>query len=133
MHRVERFCAEVRKLREDRHTPCVRRAMDYMAVNLSQPLTVAEIAAAAGVERHLLTKAFAAETGMTIKQYLAKQRCELAAELLRTGRASVQEAAAYVGYPDNNYFSKVFKANQGVSPRNCQRTYRPSKGSEKPV
>lgn len=128
MHMVERFCAEVRKLREDKHSPCVRRAMDYMAVNLSQPLTVAEIAAAAGVERHLLTKAFTVETGMTIKQYLAKRRCEIAAELLRSGRASVQEAAAYVGYPDNNYFSKVFKANQGVSPRSCQRTCRPSGG-----
>lgn len=120
---VERFCAEVRALRESRYSPCVRRAMDYMAVNLSQPLTIREIARAAGTDRHLLSRTFAEETGMTMKQYLARRRCEIAAELLRTGGSSVQEVAAYVGYPDNNYFSKVFKAHQGVSPQSYQRAH----------
>ena len=118
---VERVCAEVQALREDQYSPCVRKAMDYIDINLSQSLTVAEIARAAGVERHLLTKLFGQETDMTVKQYLAKRRCEIAAELLRESGISVQEAAAYVGYTDNNYFSKVFKANQGVSPQNFQR------------
>lgn len=122
---VERFCAEVRALRESRYSPCVRRAMDYMSVNLSQPLTMAEIARAAGTDRHLLSRTFGEETGMTVKQYLAKRRCEIAAELLRTGGTSVQEVAAYVGYPDNNYFSKVFKANQGLSPQSYQKKYAP--------
>lgn len=126
MHMVERFCAEVRSLRNNQYSPCVRRAMDYMAVNLSQPLTVAEIAEATGVERHLLSKTFVRETGMTVKQYLAKRRCEIAAELLQNRGTSVQEVAAYVGYPDNNYFSKVFKANQGVSPQSYQSEHWPS-------
>lgn len=120
---VEHFCAEVRALRESRYSPCVRRAMDYMAVNLSQPLTIGEIARAAGTDRHLLSRTFAEETGMTIKQYLASRRCEIAAELLRTGGTSVQEVAAYVGYPDNNYFSKVFKTHQGVSPQSYKRAH----------
>lgn len=122
---VERFCAAVRTMRENQYSPCVRKAVDYIAVNLSQPLTIAEIAKAAGADRHLLSKTFAAETGMTVKRFLAKRRCEIAAELLRTGGASVQEIASYVGYPDNNYFSKVFKACQGVSPQSYQRMQGP--------
>lgn len=121
---VERFCAEVQALRESRYSPCVRRAMDYMAVNLSQPLTMAEVARAAGLDRHLLSRSFGEETGMTVKQYLARRRCEIAAELLQIGGTSVQEVAAYVGYPDNNYFSKVFKAHLGVSPQSYQREHR---------
>lgn len=97
--------------------------MDYMAVNLSQPLTMAEIARAAGTDRHLLSRTFMEETGMTLKRYLAKRRCEIAAELLRAGGTSVQAVAAYVGYPDNNYFSKVFKPHQGVSPQNYQKQH----------
>ncbi len=57
---------------------------------------------------------------MTVKEYLAKIRCDVAAQLLTNSEANIQEIAAYVGYPDNNYFSKVFKANLGVSPQ----TYR---------
>lgn len=123
---VERFCAAVRAVQESSYSPCVRRAVDYIAANLSQPLTVAEIARAAGTDRHLLSKTFAGETGMTVKRFLAKRRCELAQELLRTGVANVQEVAAYVGYPDNNYFSKVFKACQGISPQSCLGPQEPS-------
>ena len=117
---VGHFCTAVRAMRAEAYSPCVRRAVDYMTVNLSQPLTIAQIAKAAGTDRHLLSKTFAAETGMTIKRFIAKRRCEIAQELLRTGTASVQEVASYVGYPDNNYFSKVFKVCQGVSPQSCR-------------
>ena len=96
-------------MREAGHSPCVRRAVDYMEANLSRRMTVAEVARAAGVDRHRLSEAFGRETGMTLKRYLARRRCEIAAELLLDGRFSVQQAAAYVGYADNNYFSKVFK------------------------
>lgn len=120
---VERFCAEVRQLHQSGYSPCVRRAMDYMGANLSRQLTVAEIVRAAGVDRHRLSKTFVQETGMTLKQYLAQQRCGIAAELLRSSGDSVQDIAAYVGYPDNNYFSKVFKISQGVSPQEYRKAH----------
>ncbi len=114
---TERFCAEVWELRRVNYSPCVRLAMDYMGANLSRQLTVAEIARAAGVDRHRLTKAFGRETGTTVKRYLAQRRCDIAAGLLKDSGASVQDVAAYVGYPDSNYFSKVFKAYAGCSPQ----------------
>ena len=120
---VERFCAEARALRQSSCSPCVRRAMDYMGANLSRQMTAAEIARAAGADRHRLSRAFERETGMTMKRYLAKRRCEIAAELLRGSGASVQDIAAYVGYPDNNYFSKVFKASYGMSPQDYRKAH----------
>ena len=62
---------------------------------------------------------------MTMKQYLAWKRCELAAELLLESRMSIQEISAYVGYPDNNYFSKVFKANKKLSPLDYRKRHWP--------
>ena len=58
---------------------------------------------------------------MTVKEYLASRRCDIAAQLLIDSQASIQEIAGYVGYPDNNYFSKVFKANTGVTPQEYRR------------
>lgn len=60
---------------------------------------------------------------MTVKQYMAKKRCEVAAELLLDSKLSVQQVGAYVGYADNNYFSKVFKANMGASPQDYRKKY----------
>lgn len=117
---TQRFCDEVRALKRSGWSVVVRRAADYIRVNLSKPMTTAEIARAAGVDRHRLTESFGRETGQTIKQYVAARRCEVAAELLQYHEISVQAAAAYVGYTDTNYFAKVFKANQGVSPQAYQ-------------
>lgn len=116
-----RICDEIRKRRRFGWSPVVRRAADYMELNLSKPMTTTEIAGAAGEKKRNFVNRFFQETGMTVKEYLAKTRCDIAAQLLTGSEASVQEIAAYVGYLDNNYFSKVFKANLGVSPQSYRK------------
>lgn len=120
---VERFCAEIRERQRSRLSPAVRRAADYMEVNLSKSMTTAEIAQAAGAERQRFVRQFRRETGMTVKEYLAGRRCAVAAQLLLDSEASVQDIAAYVGYPDNNYFSKVFRTCLGVPPQTYRNTH----------
>lgn len=124
---LARFCAEIRKQQESGYSPLVRQAIDYMEINLSKSMTTAEIARAVGAERKRFVERFRKETSMTMKEYLANRRCIIAAQLLLDSRASVQEIAAYVGYPDSNYFSKVFKASIGVTPQAYRSTRRTSK------
>lgn len=116
MRMIELVCAEVRAVRQAGWSPAVRRAADYIEVNLSRQMTTGEIAAAAQADRRRLTAEFRRQTGRTIKQYLTEKRCDAAAGLLQTSAASVQQVAAWVGYADNNYFSKVFRARYGVTP-----------------
>lgn len=125
-HYIERICAEVRQMYKTNYSLGIRKAMDYMNTNLSYPLDSAKVAEAAGMDRRLLVRTFSRETGMTVKQYLAKKRCEIAAGLLRTTQVSVQDIAAYVGYTDNNYFTKIFKANQGCVPQDYRKLHWPS-------
>lgn len=113
---IDEMCREVRRMRRNGWSAAVRRAADYIEVNLAGPLRIGEIAAAAQADRRRLTAAFARETGLTLKQYIAQKRCEAAAGLLRTSEVSIQQVAAWVGYADNNYFCKVFKAEFGVTP-----------------
>lgn len=114
---TEYICTQIRILLESGNSIPVRRAMEYMETNLSDPMTIAQIAHAAGMERHQLTRSFYQETGMTVKQYLGQKRCDLAADLLANSHVSIQEIASYVGYPDSNYFTKVFKAYYGMPPQ----------------
>ncbi len=112
-----RLCDEIREQRRSGWSPIVRRAADYMELNLSKPMTTEEIAQAAGENKRNFVSRFIRETGMTVKEYLAKLRCGIAAQLLADSESGIQEIAAYVGYLDNNYFSKVFKDNLGMSPQ----------------
>ena len=119
---VECICEQIRAKNKEAYSLWVSRAIEYMSTNLSKSMTTQEIARAAGMGKPELVRRFRQETGMTVKQYLAKKRCEIAAELLGSSKTSVQEIAAYVGYTDNNYFSKVFKANFGVTPWDYRKT-----------
>lgn len=121
-----RVCDEVRERRRGGWSSVVRQAADYMEVNLSKPMTTEEIARAAGEKKRSFVSRFFQETGMTVKEYLAKKRCDIAAQLLIYSEASIQEIAAYVGYLDNNYFSKVFRANMGMSPQSYRSHHKTS-------
>ncbi len=119
-----RICDEIRKRKRRGWSPSVQRAADYMELNVSRPMTTEEIARAAGEKKRSLVNRFLQETGMTIKEYLAKTRCAIAAQLLAGSDASIQEIGAYVGYLDNNYFSKVFKTHWGMSPQSYRNIHK---------
>ncbi len=119
-----RICDEIRKRKRRGWSPSVQRAADYMELNVSKSMTTEEIARAAGEKKRGLVNRFLQETGMTMKEYLAKTRCAIAAQLLAGSDAAIQEIAAYVGYLDNNYFSKVFRTHWGMSPQSYRNIYK---------
>ena len=49
-------------------------------------------------------------------EYRLKKRITLAKELLAAGELTIAETAAYVGFDDSSYFSRVFKAETGCTP-----------------
>ena len=59
---------------------------------------------------------------------IRRLRCQEAAQMLKKTDLPIQEISFYVGYPDNNYFVKVFRSEYGVTPTD----YRSKKG-EAPV
>lgn len=62
-----------------------------------------------------ISNLFGKETGMTFSNYLKKIRIEKAKELILATDMKIYEIACSVGYPDQKYFSKVFKEYTGVS------------------
>lgn len=94
----------------------IRRTAEYLRFNYSQQIGLSRLAKYAGFSENYLSALFKKETGMTISQYIAHLRCTQAAQMLRDSATSIQEISSYVGYPDNNYFVKVFKKQYGVTP-----------------
>ena len=55
-------------------------------------------------------------TGMTPNKYIMSERMKYASELLKQGKLNVGEVAWRVGFQDQSYFNKCFKAAFGVPP-----------------
>ncbi len=93
----------------------VGAAMDFMRSHLDRSLGLDEVAAAAGLDRFRLIRAFRRETGFTPLAWLTNQRVNAARLLLGQGE-SPADVAASVGFFDQAHLGKAFKARIGVTP-----------------
>lgn len=108
----ELFCDRQKRLARDR----VDRVMGILRQHLSEPPGLEEIGREVGCSPFHLSRTFSRATGMTIPQYVRKLRMERAAELLRSGKYNVTEAALEVGYSSLSHFSQAFCQVIGCCP-----------------
>jgi AraC family transcriptional regulator len=95
----------------------VASAVAYVEQHLPRPITVPEVAEAAGVSHNHLTRLFRAERGTTVVAYIRGRRLQRAAHLLRESTLSIPVVAASVGIPDLQAFNKACRQEFGRSPR----------------
>ena len=93
----------------------VRSCVEYIARNVSEPITVKDLAAYAYVTETTLARHFKMYTGLTPYAYLLNYRLALAAAMLERGD-SVTEAAAGSGFTDYSHFIALFKSTYGKTP-----------------
>ncbi|MCM2416155.1 helix-turn-helix transcriptional regulator [Streptomyces sp. RKAG290] len=92
-------------------------AVAHIEAHLAGPLTVPEVAAAAGISHNHLIRLFRAETGGTVVAYIRRRRMERARHLLRESTLSIPAVAALVGIGDLQAFNKACRRELGGSPR----------------
>lgn len=97
-------------------SPCVKTAIEYMRLNLSATLTMDEISAHTCVSRSTLTKKFQAELSVSVMNYLFDMLMSQAKHLLSRSDLSIAQVSEKLGFSDQFYFSKRFKAKFGTSP-----------------
>lgn len=114
---IAAFCFVIRANNKSNYSVYVKRAVQYIETHLSQSIAIDTLSKLNGISRKHFVHLFSKETGKTVKQYIAQTRCERAAQLLENSQLPVHEISGYVGYEDNNYFTKVFKSVMGTSPQ----------------
>lgn len=108
----ELFCMRQKRVAGDR----VERTKELLARDLTNPPTLESLGQEVGCSPFHLSRIFSREVGLTIPQFLRNLRMERAAELLRSGRYNVTEAAMEVGYASLSHFSKAFCETIGCCP-----------------
>ncbi|NBF41372.1 MAG: helix-turn-helix domain-containing protein, partial [Spirochaetes bacterium] len=107
----------------------LRDALEYLRRHFSEPVSLDDVAAAAGVSSAHLSRLFRRELQLSFSDYLSSLRMEEAQRLLSESSHSIKEVGYAVGYQDANYFSRVFKRWVGVRPREFSaRTVVPGEG-----
>lgn len=113
---------EEKKLKEKLGKP-MGEAVRFMKENYSKPISMEDTAAAAGVSTGYLSKLFKRELDIGFNEYLTRIRLEKSQELLAETSMSIKEIALMVGYPDEKYYSRLFKKTTGIKPTDYRKLY----------
>ncbi|MCQ6563376.1 response regulator [Paenibacillus mendelii] len=88
--------------------PEINKVVDYIRMNYHQEITVKSMAKLVAMDEKYLSGLFKKKTGDTLIHFLQRVRIRRAENYLHTTDLSVNEIGAMVGYPNDNYFIKVF-------------------------
>jgi AraC-like DNA-binding protein len=113
-------------------TPCVgalpkwrlRRVQEHLTANIAEPISLADLAGAAGLSRMHFAAQFRVATGCRPHDYLLQHRIEHAKQMLISTDTPLVEVALSVGFQTQSHFSTVFKRLAGDTPARWQRAQR---------
>ena len=94
----------------------IEQSIAYMAQHLDESLPIAALAAQACLSPSHYFALFKRQTGSTPMRYFTHLRIQYACHLLGTTSSPVKEIAEALGYKDQFYFSRVFKAVNHMAP-----------------
>ena len=96
-------------------SPCVAKALQRLNSAPDAAVSLAELAALAGVSRFQLLRGFAREVGITPHAYLVQRRVLLARRFLADGETSAL-AAIRAGFADQSHMTRAFVRQLGITP-----------------
>jgi AraC-like DNA-binding protein len=104
-----------------RHLLDIGEALAYVERHYAEQISLNRLARIAGMSVSSLLRAFKQSTGDTPKRYHTRVRLRRARDLLLQGTRTITEIAFDVGFSDSNYFSRQFRKQYGLSPREFRR------------
>lgn len=107
-------CAE--KLISTQNEERIRHAIDLISCRIAQKLSVKEIAKECYMSIGYFAHLFRESVGMSPYAYFTLLRLEKAKELLSYTNVPIGAVGEAIGYNDQNYFSRFFKKQVGVTP-----------------
>ncbi|MDL2234359.1 AraC family transcriptional regulator [Ruminococcaceae bacterium OttesenSCG-928-L11] len=102
----------------------VRESLNYIEQHYAEDISVEDIAAYCSINRSYLGKIFRSVLNASPQEFLLKYRMKKACELLEITTMPIGEISAMVGYPNQLNFSRTFKNQIGVPPREWRNSRR---------
>lgn len=102
----------------------VLKAQEYIRQHLSNDLSMQMIAEYLHCSTSHLMHIFKKKIGKTVIEYITDERINKARQILKESDLPINVTARICGYEDYSYFTRVFKKETGMTPRNYREIYR---------
>ena len=103
-------------LREKSYSPRLVKMMTYIEEHLTDKIELAAIAEHVGVSRTYASAVFKEELGMTISEFIMRERILEAKRMLRDTDLTAAAIADKLAFCSQSYFTKNFTEMEGMTP-----------------
>ncbi|MBW4464925.1 MAG: response regulator [Pegethrix bostrychoides GSE-TBD4-15B] len=105
-------------------SPRLASVFTFIEANYHQPISLGDVAQAAGYSPAYLTNLTQELTGYSIKRWITERRMSEARLLLRQTDQPIRQIAAAIGYADVAYFTRQFRQQHGHPPQSWRNSLR---------
>ena len=99
----------------------VAKAVAVFAANLTEPISVADVAGEVGVSARQIERSFKKATGQSPSHYYRSMRMKAARQLVMYSKDSMAQIALQVGYGSTTPMVQHYKNAFGISPQDDRR------------
>ncbi|MFD1671792.1 helix-turn-helix domain-containing protein [Agrilactobacillus yilanensis] len=110
--------------RQGKSSYIIEQCKVYIQRNIFQRIKLTEISEFVGVNASYLSRIFSEKTGMTIHNYIQKQKIETACHLLKHSDRSIVDISLYLSFQSQSNFTTVFKKWVKLTPSDYRNQYR---------
>ncbi|WP_289004249.1 AraC family transcriptional regulator [uncultured Parabacteroides sp.] len=102
----------------------MKKILDYLNKNLSNPITIDELAQYMGMSLSTLSRFLKKNTKHNFTDFLQEYRINtVVRELNSNGKECIMDIASRCGFVSQSYFYKIFKKYKGVTPQEYRENY----------
>lgn len=120
---ISKYCDLVTTMSTTQYSPLIKNVVSYINMDLTNDLSLATLANIFHVDHKYLSSLFHENTGITLTEYVQRQRIEHGLFLMQNTALPLNAIAQLCGILDSNYFSRIFKKYYSMSPRSYQKKY----------
>ena len=100
----------------ERNDHSFKVVLDYIRTHITSNIKVEDLCKLACMSKSAFYRAFTHQFGIAPNQLIIRERLKLSKQLMTHERLSVKEAGYASGISDPNYFVRVFRKNEGITP-----------------
>lgn len=116
MEMVSQYCKLCRDRSMEKYGQNAKKIINYILLHLNSDLSANVVGLATGFSASYVSRIIRSETGISLTQFVTNERIRVAKRLLEESPDSISGISMYVGIPDWNYFTKLFKKVEGCTP-----------------
>lgn len=113
----QRLLTQTESCSDRMNRPKIEHLKEFLISNIKDNFSLSELANEVGYSEAFLCRLFKRMEGKTITQFINEQRLLKAKTMLIETDASVQDILMECGFSSENYFYKLFKKTEQVSPK----------------